>query len=137
MHLIDRIAGIRKETRRRVEVPEWARPGEEVPVLYFSVLTAGDVSAVRSRMLSELGRDPEKHRQEERVLLLIQKAETEDGSRVFEFGHLEHLMDNCEWAVLQRLIAFMYASAFGSLDDIRKKSETTGSSGSGSSSESD
>lgn len=136
--LIDRIVQIRKDTRRRIEVPEWAKDGEAAPVLYFAVLTTADVTAVRDRMINNDGRDPEKHRDEERVNLLIQKAELEDGARAFEWGHRDHLLQNCEWAVLQRLIAFMYRSSFsGSVDEAQKKSETTAGSGSGSPSESD
>ena len=141
MNLIDRIAQIRKETRRSIEVPEWAKEGEPVPVLYFSVLTTADRAAVRGRLLNEDGRDPDKHQEEERILLLIQQAELEDGTQAFEWGHKDHLIANCEWSVLNRLVAFMYRSTFSPaakdlLDEAKKKSETTESSGSGLPSES-
>lgn len=126
--LIDRIAQIRKDTRRRIEVPEWARPGEPPPVLYFSVLTAADVQETRARMRDVEGRDPDKHQEEERINLLIQKAEFEDGSRAFQWGDRDHLIRNAEYGVLNRLIVFMYRSAFGGesvLDEAEKKSETT------------
>ncbi len=126
--LIDRIAQVRKDSRRRIDVPEWAKEGEPVPALYFGVLTTADVNAVRGRMLADDGLDPAKNKEEERIALLIQKAEFEDGTQAFQWGHRAHLIENCEWAVLNRLYAFMYRSTFTTVEDARKKSEPTVSS---------
>lgn len=134
--LIDRITKIRKETRRRIEVPEWSEPEGDPLALYFSVLTTADIRAVRDRMRADEGLDPDKNREEQRILLFIQKAELEDGTQAFEWGHLEQLKQSAEHATLSRLIAFMYESAFSedirSLAEAKKKSGKTPSSSSGS-----
>lgn len=139
MRVIDRIVQARKATRRPIQVPEWPDENGDPTTLYFGVLTHADVQAVRDR-LRDGGKDPEHHREEERALLLVSKAEMEDGSRAFEYGDLRTLQSEVAWATYNRLLTFMYQSSFpetsGSLDEAKKKSLETTSSDSDSPSES-
>jgi|GEM_PF-1209238 len=133
MRPIDLIKKARHNNRRSVEVSEWG------VTLYFTPLTTNDILAVEERMSEEDGKDPNKNQLEKRVYLLIQKAELEDGSRAFTWGDRIELLESAEWAVLQRVIAFMYASSVsgpGTLEDAKKKSEKTEPSSDDSSSES-
>lgn len=118
---IDRVVQARRQARRSIVVPEW-----DGLALYFSPVTTLDVQAVHDRMRED-GRDAEQNQLEKRVILLIQKAELEDGSRAFEFGDRIALMENAEWSVLMRVIGFMYESALSGADrDEAKKKSVTG-----------
>jgi len=132
MKLIDTIKKRAVKGRRSIEVPEWA------VTLWFGPLTPNDLQSVRDRLMDE-GKDPEKHRTHERVTLLFAKAENEAGERVFDYGDRIDFMEHVEWAVFQRVMAFLYGSALGdvrTLDDAKKKSAKTEISASTSRSES-
>lgn len=129
MKLIDTIKKRAEKGRRSIEVPEWD------VTLWFGPLTPNDIQAVRDRLLDE-GKDPERHRTHERVTLLFAKAENEEGERVFDYGDRIAFMEHVEWAVFQRVMAFLYGSALTTLEDAKKKSEKTESSDSTSPSES-
>lgn len=132
MKLIDTIKKRAEAGRRSVHVPEWDA------TLWFGPLTPNDIQAVRDRLLDE-GKDPERHRTHERVTLLFAKAENEEGERVFDYGDRIAFMEHVEWAVFNRVMAFLYGSALGevrTLEDAKKKSEKTENSDSTSQSES-
>jgi len=126
MRTIDKVLKARSENRRSILVPEWDE------TLYFSPLTTNDMISVADRMQDE-GKEASKNELERRVVLLIQKAELEDGSNAFEWGDRITLMESAEWDVLQRVIAFMYRSAMTahSEEEAKKKSERTEDSDSG------
>lgn len=126
MRTIDKVLKARSENRRSILVPEWDE------TLYFSPLTTNDMISVADRMQDE-GREASKNELERRVVLLIQKAELEDGSNAFEWGDRITLMESAEWDVLQRVVAFMYRSAMTvrSEEEAKKKSERTEDSDSG------
>lgn len=116
---IDKVLKARLDGRRHIHVPEWDLD------LYFSTLTTNDMIAVADRMKEE-GRDAAANDYERRIVLLIQKAELEDGTKAFTFGDRMALMESADWDVLQRVVAFMYRSALSvtSSDEAKKKSET-------------
>lgn len=124
---IDRIRASYKGRRRPIEMEDWDL------TLYFGPLTTADMEAVEERMRDELGEEPEKHRHTKNLLLLIHKAELEDGSRAFTFGDMHYLKTEADYTKIQRLVAHMYSSSLGPLDpeSAKKKSEKTEDSGSG------
>ncbi|HEX7048657.1 MAG TPA: hypothetical protein VF188_00475 [Longimicrobiales bacterium] len=101
--VIDRVVARYRDTRRRVEVPEWD------VVLYFGPLTKADILAVEQRMRDEDGKEPDKHRHEKNILLIVQKAELEDGSKAFRWGDRHTLFEKAEAAVLDRLLLALYS----------------------------
>lgn len=134
MALIDKIKKRHAKVRRSIEVPEWGA------TLYFGPLTPNDMEAAVARMRDE-GLDPAMHETHKRVTLLFLKAEDEEGNSVFEFGHRVEFMEKVEWAVLQRVVAFMYAASFSDdpvidLESAKKKSKKTRGSSASSSPES-
>lgn len=115
---IDKVRGAFMKRRREVHVKEWDL------TLFFGPLTTADVDAVEERMESVEGLDPAKRRSEKNLLLLIHKAQNEDGSRAFEFGDKHWLATEADYVVIQRLIGEMYAGAI-TLEEARGKSEAT------------
>lgn len=89
--------------RRMVVVPEW-----EDMQIWFGKLTVSDMEATGDRVsaakqpLTTLERN---------IVLVIVKAENEDGTPVFAMGDLHFLKTEAEFAVVQRLIDFMFGAA--------------------------
>lgn len=125
---IDRIRKAYRDRRRSIEVPEW--DGLE---LFFSPLTTADVAAADDRMQDRDGKEPAKHRHERNIYLLIATAELEDGSPAFRLGDKAFLMTEAEYAVIQRLVGFLYSTSMSadSVEDAKGKSEATPGSTSG------
>ena len=91
--------------RKEVDVPEIGIK------LYFPPLTTASQIAVAERM----GQKPESMtelawRYRRNALLFIHQAQLEDGSRAFEYGHLEHLLQSVDFLLLERLVTEMYAA---------------------------
>ncbi len=124
MRPIDKVKQHARVTaRRKLQVEEWETD------LYFSPLTTNDMIAVAERM-GEEGRDVALNEYERRVVLVILKAELEDGTKAFEFGDRIELMANGSWPIVNRIVAFIYETSAPSLEDAKKKSGKTGDSGS-------
>lgn len=114
---IDKLRERHREQRREIEVP-----GME-ETLYAAPLTTADIQAVEDRMEAK-GLDPEKNEHERRALILIQKAELEDGSPAFRSGDLRFLLNEVDYMTLQRLYAGVMTSTVD-LESAKKESEST------------
>lgn len=124
---IDAVIQAAARRRRAVEVPEWGL------TLWFSPVTTADRIAVSERMGDRKDVDSEAYRLESQILLLITKAELEDGSPAFSFGDKEYLLRKADYLVIQRLIAELYRVSIPvpTVDEAKGSSERTASSGSG------
>lgn len=92
--------------------------------LYFGQLTRADEEAIENRIEDEESRYSKK---DKNILLLIHKAENEDGTKAFRMGDFNHLKDEAPVAELNRIIAFMYLAAMGKEDPKGESSATDGS----------
>lgn len=120
---IDKLREQHKEQRRKIEVP-----GME-ETLYATPLTTADIQAVEDRM-EDRGWDPDENEHERRALILIQKAELEDGTPAFRSGDLRFLLNEVDYMTLQRLYAGVMTSTVD-LESAKKESESTPPSDSG------
>lgn len=114
---IDRLRERHREQRREIEVQ-----GME-ETIYASPLTTADIQAVEDRM-EDRGWDPEENEHERRCLILIQKAELEDGSPAFRSGDLRFLLNEVDYMTIQRLYAGVMTSTVD-LESAKKESGTT------------
>lgn len=121
---IDAVIAAHNRSRNKIEVPEWGLD------LYFGPLTTSDMIVAEERAGEPQdgeGKpvDSPSHRRQKQLMLLVQKAELEDGTRAFEFGDIEYLKSRADFLVVQRLIAAMYGGALRSVEEGKAPSETT------------
>lgn len=114
---IDKLRERHRRKRREIEVPGMDE------VLYATPLTTADVRSVEARM-EDRGLDPDKNEHERRALILIQKAELEDGSPAFRSGDMNFLLEEVDYITLQRLFAGVMTSTVD-LEEAKKGSATT------------
>lgn len=119
---IDRIRQKTRDRRQRVEVEDWDL------ILYFGPLTTADVEAVEASLRDD-GKDPDEHRTERRLRLLVEKAELEDGSSAFRPGDVHHLRNEASYVTLQQVIGKMFRAAVD-VDEAKKESVENPTSGS-------
>lgn len=91
--------------RRCIVVPEW----EDMPI-WFGKLTVADMEATGERVGAAAAGKP-MTTLERNIVLVVVKAENEDTTPVFALGDLHFLKTEAEFAVVQRLIDFMFSSA--------------------------
>lgn len=121
---IDAVRGAYRSKRRSCPVPEWGL------TLHFGPLTTDDIIAVEQRLGMEEGADKQPdYAWRKRILLLIHKAELDDGSKAFSFGDEHYLRTESDFLILQRVTGFMYGASL-SLEQEKKESATTPTSGS-------
>ena len=96
-----RLAERTQSERLELHVPELDA------TLYFEVLSPGD----RDRYLG-----PGKDDADRAVRLLIAKAQTEDGQKVFSIADRPYLMNYLPWAVLDRIFVAVFEFVPGDLD---------------------
>lgn len=108
---IDIINRATDHTVRSIEVPEW-----NGLKLYFTPLTTADMQVAGSQ-----GKDTEDHH-DRNIRLLINKAMDEQGKPLFRQGDAHHLKQ-ANYEVLQRVIGFMYETAFTKVEDAQKAVE--------------
>lgn len=106
--LIDRIAIITPEERRKLTVPEW---GVDI---YFRPITKSALDAAMptdgvERPLSTQG-----------LFLLVHTAEYEDGSKVFQRADIERLRTKVPLDVLTRVEAFMWGTQVPEIKEAEK-----------------
>jgi hypothetical protein len=102
---IDRIRRAFARTPERIEIPEWADEVTGKPmVVLFGPMTVADLAVIKSAA-EEVGEASEARS----LRLLIHKALGEDGKPLFTMGDYEYLRTEIPWAVLQRLITFMWS----------------------------
>lgn len=99
--------------RRKLEVPEWGL------TFWFGKVTVDDMEAVDNRR-DENGQIS---RQERNLIMLVSKAQAEDGTPMFTMGDVHFLKKEADFVVLQRVINFMFESAYTSLKDVKEKKE--------------
>jgi len=103
---IDSVVRSFDNRRRPIEIPKWGM------TLWFGPLVQADLDAVEER-------EP-KNRYERQVMLLIMKAELEDGSQAFVWGDKHTLMTKADVVILNTLFAHMYGAAID-LEELREK----------------
>jgi len=103
---IDQIVRAFDNRRRPIEIPKWDL------TLWFGPLVQADLDAVEER-------EP-KSRYERQILLLIMKAELEDGSQAFTWGDKYTLMNKADVVIMNTLVAHMYGAAID-LEELREK----------------
>ena len=100
--------------RRKIEVPEWGL------TFYFGKMTVADMEAVDERRKD----DGSITMQQRNMILLVAKAQNEDGSPMFGMGDIMFLKSEADFVVLQRVVNFMFESAYQSIEasvDAKKK----------------
>lgn len=127
--LIDKVLAHHRASRTKVEVPEW---GVDI---YFGPLTTSDMIAARARAGSSTDEDGNPvvdpgAEEQRRLVLLVAKAEFEDGTAAFNYGDIEVLKTRAHWSILQRLIAAMYQSSVRTVAEGKDESTSTTSSAS-------
>ncbi|HEY2825253.1 MAG TPA: hypothetical protein VGI83_06885 [Gemmatimonadales bacterium] len=105
---IDRIRQKFTSALRPLVIPEL---GE---TYYFGPLVAADMDAVRK---SVEGKDVDEATLN--LNLLVEKAMDAAGHPLFQAGDIEHLKRNLDWAVLQRIIGFMYQSTLTPMEAVK------------------
>lgn len=100
---IDVIRRCSSLNRRSITIPEW-----EDMTLYFGKITVADWDGVEAR-------NP-KSDMERNLLLLISMARLEDGTPAFQGGDKMYLEREADFAVLQRVLNFMYEGAYEGLE---------------------
>ena len=90
--------------RRCLVVQEWFdedRYPEGLP-MWFPPFTANLMGQIEDR-------DPKNHI-ERQMYMMVLTATDEGGKPLFRMGDVHHLMESCEWNVLQRVFDFMLSS---------------------------
>jgi len=118
MRAIDVIRQRTVTARRMLRVPEWELD------LYFGPLTANDFLGIQDREPKTII--------ERNLMLLVMKAQTEDGRPLFAFGDMHVLKNEVAFPILTRLIEFMFESAFPSVEAATKELAVDPTSASGS-----
>jgi hypothetical protein len=85
MSLGKKLASLRQANRKQIEVAQWS---EEVPVIYVSALTAGDVDKIQRKHKNFI----ESPTIAGMVDLIIMKAEDKDGDKLFSLEDKPFLM---------------------------------------------
>lgn len=111
---IDKIRAAFVQARRQIHVKEWGLD------IYIRRFTMGDIAAVR--VLAPDNGDAQN------VHLLCRVAEDADSKPLFQLGDFDHLMNGTDYLVVQRVISFMFASTYATLEaaveDQRKQLDT-------------
>lgn len=100
--------------RRKIEVPEWGL------TFYFGKMTVSDMEAVDARRKE----GEEMSHQHRNMVLLVAKSQNEDGTPMFGMGDIMFLKSEADFVVLQRVVNFMFESAYQSIEaevDGKKK----------------
>jgi hypothetical protein len=100
--------------RRKIVVPEWGL------TFYFGKMTVADMEAVDARRKE----GEEMTHQHRNMVLLVAKAQDEDGTPMFGMGDIMFLKSEADFVVLQRVVNFMFESAYQSIEaevDGKKK----------------
>lgn len=101
--------------RRKIEVPEWGL------TFYFGKMTVDDMEAVDARRQDNEERMTPQQRN---MILLVSKAQDEEGKPMFAMGDIMFLKKEADFVVLQRIVNFMFESAYVSVEasvDAKKK----------------
>lgn len=96
---IDRVREAAVSALRSITIPEWGDL-----TLHFGKLTIADQEAVEART--------PKTAYERQLIMLIHKAKMEDGTPAFQMGDMHYLRNEADFVVVQRIVAFMYQTAF-------------------------
>jgi hypothetical protein len=97
-------------TRRSIEIPEWGL------TMYFGKMVVADMEAVDERRQDD---DEKKMTPQERnMILLVSKAQNEDGTPMFRMGDIMFLRTEADFVVLQRVVNFMFETAHTNVEKI-------------------
>ena len=113
MKAIDVIRRHTIDTRRAKTISEWHVDGEPL-VLYFGKVSVEDMEAVAER-------NP-KNTFDRNLIMLVSKAQSEDGSPAFDFGDIPFLR-KADFIIVQELINFMYETSYGSVEEAKEKNK--------------
>jgi len=120
MKAIDAIRSAQSNSIRSLVVPEWGDLE-----LFFTKLTIADQEAVEAR-------EP-KTPYDRQILMVIHKARDGEGAPLFQMGDAHYLKTEADFLVFQRVVKFMYETAFGlvtSVEDAVEQIEANPSSAS-------
>lgn len=121
--IVNRVTRSGQGTRRKITMMEWPDDDGNPTDLYFGKITISDMRdlAAREGLTAEEG--GLKDRFDRNLWLMCKKAELENGDSAFQIGDRFELASRGDFMVIQRVINFMFATAWNDPDSDKTPEE--------------